>query len=183
MPERVEIRWEDVPQVLEEVKSIARRLLSMEISHSLRPTGLVLTALRRQRRGNETWEEVRWQDREHFLRSMYVAMQHALVDHARVRMRRRVKPEGSFLPEELRLDDLCSALQESSDQVDALAIVLERWKSQKPDWVELIHHRIFGGYTFSEVARMQGVDEKTVRRRWRAIRTLLAREVLEALNR
>jgi hypothetical protein len=101
------LSWDDLFPFMTEVKALARGLLRREHQASLQTTGLVLTALRRQRLTDQDWQSVTWPNRQYFFGAMYRAMTRALLDHARVRARRRELPVG---PEDLQFDDLPQTL-------------------------------------------------------------------------
>ena len=65
---------------------MAITLLNLESkAHSIQPTALIHTALRRSKTKGMDWSEVKWSDRGKFLRFMHRIMRQALVDHARKR--------------------------------------------------------------------------------------------------
>ena len=101
------LRWDDVVLLLEDVKAMARGLLRHERQGSLQTTALVVSALRRQRLADQDWGCVTWVNRQYFFAALYRAMHRVLLDHARVRARRREFP---VRPEELHIDDLHQAL-------------------------------------------------------------------------
>jgi len=102
-----------------------------------------------------------------------------LLDHARVRARRRELP---VRPEDLQIDDLHQTLVREPEQVVALLDVLAELRQVQPQWVEAIEHRYYGGLTLEETARMMEVDERTVRRWWDRARLVLAQGILARMN-
>src|SRR2546427_106280 len=88
-------------------------------------------------------------------------MTRALLDHARVRARRREHPVG---PEELQWDELPQTLDREPAQVVALLEALADLRAEQPQWVAAIEHRYYGGLTLEGTARMMDVDERTVPR-------------------
>src|SRR5262244_2309664 len=98
-------------------------------------------------------------------------MHRVLLDHARVRARRREVP---VRPEDLQLDDLPQALAREPAQVAALLEALAELRQTQPQWVAAIEHRYYGGLTLEETARMMEVDERTIRRWWDRARLVLA---------
>jgi hypothetical protein len=174
-----QLSWDDLFPFMAEVKAIARGLLHHERQASLQPTALVLTALRRQRHADQDWSTVTWANRQYFFGAMYRAMARALLDHARMRARRRELP---VRPEDLQIDDLHQAMAREPAQVVALLEVLAELKQEEPQWVEAIEHRFYGGLTLEETARMMAVDERTIRRWWDRARLVLAQRILQRLN-
>src|SRR2546430_15178775 len=111
------LSWDDVYLLLDEVKAMARGLLRLERAASLQTTALVLTALRRQRYADQEWSQVTWPNRHYFFGALYRAMTRALLDHARVRARRREHPVG---PADLQWDELPPTLDRDPAQAAAL---------------------------------------------------------------
>src|SRR6185503_17450601 len=76
-----ELTWDDIPKLMDELQDLAKRLLRRwPGTDSLQPTLLVNTALRRQRRENQAWEDVTWQTRAQFFSQVFRAMRHKLVE-------------------------------------------------------------------------------------------------------
>ncbi len=177
------ISWEDLYPFMDEVKTMARGLLSREHdADSLQTTALVLTALRRQRFVDQEWDSVTWNNRRHFYGAMYRAMQRALLDHARKRNAQKRAGEQLMAPEELQLLDLKQTLENEPSQIVALVEVLAWLKQEEPDWVALIEHRFYGGLTLQETARVMEVSQSTVQRWWQRAQLVLRRKMAELLQ-
>ena len=87
------ITWEDLPFFIEEVRTRARSMLRKEWKEDpIHTTAHVLTALRRQRRTDQDWCDVTWEDRKYFFGAMYKAMERALIDHSRRREAQKRAP-------------------------------------------------------------------------------------------
>ncbi|ETX05919.1 MAG: hypothetical protein ETSY2_20185, partial [Candidatus Entotheonella gemina] len=137
--------WDDLYPFIDEVKSMARGLLSREHNaESLQTTALVLTALRRQRHVDQDWTLVTWRNRRHFFGAMYQTMQQALIDHARKRASHKYSRETLIRPEDIELLDLKQTLERKPAQIVALVEALAWLEQEKPQWVELIRHRFYG---------------------------------------
>jgi RNA polymerase sigma factor (sigma-70 family) len=54
---------------------------------------------------------------------------------------------------------------------------LSRLGSTDPQAAELVKLRVFAGMTIEEVAEMQGISERTVKRNWAYARAWLGREL------
>jgi DNA-directed RNA polymerase specialized sigma24 family protein len=173
------LTWEDVSQLMEDIKAMARGLLRRERHASLRTTALVLTALRRQRHADQDWGQVTWANRQYFFGAVYRAMGQALIDHARVRGRRRDFPVA---PEDLHFDALRQTMARDPALVVALVEALAELRQQQPQWVEAIEHRFYGELTQEETARLMGVDERTIQRWWERARLILAERILAGMN-
>jgi DNA-directed RNA polymerase specialized sigma24 family protein len=173
------LSWDELFPLMAEVKALARGLLRKEHQASLQTTALVLTALRRQRLADQDWQSVTWPNRQYFFGAMYRAMTRALLDHARVRARRRELP---VRPEYLQFDNLPQTLAREPALVVALLDVLAELRQTQPQWVEALEHRYYGGLSLEETARMMDVDERTVRRWWDRARLVLAQRILQRMH-
>jgi RNA polymerase sigma factor (TIGR02999 family) len=161
------LSWDEVPRFMEEVRWMARDLLRRERhAESLQTTALVLTALRRQKRADQDWSEVTWQNRQHFFAAVYRAMGRALIDHARKRIVQERATGPVVRLEALQLAALPQAVEEEPEQVVALGEALEQLKKEQPEWAEVIEHRYYGGLTIEDTAHAMGKSEATVKR-WR----------------
>lgn len=176
---------DDIDEFWTELRAYARMLLSLERrAGSIQPTGLLLSALRRQRRKNQTWDQIRWKDRKAFLGSLHIAMRRVLIDHARARVH-RPRPATDILPSELRLEDLATAPpQDETDweQAEVLVVAIERLRDRYPDEMEVAEYKYLSGFTEEEIARILDLSSRTVRERLRRAKLLLHREVLNILN-
>jgi len=176
------INWDDVLGLQTDLKAMARKLLRRESkSPPLQTTSLVLTALRRLRRTDQSWDEVRWEDRDKFFAAAYTAMRRALIDYARTRMRTKERPFTDVLPEDLVLVDL-RALNEKPEQVEALGIALEELQVARPELGSLIEHVMYSEMSIPEIARFLDESDRTVRERYRRARVILADRILRHLN-
>lgn len=177
------ITWEDLTPFMAEVRAMAHDLLQREWhAESLQTTGLVLTALRRQKGMHQDWSEVTWQNRRYFFGAMYQAMGRALKDHGRKRMAKKRVDMPIIQLEDLQLENLYQAVEETPERVVALVEALEDLQELHPEWSEMIEHRFYGGLTTGETARIMEMSESTVKRTWRRARALLYDEVLRRLK-
>lgn len=173
------LSWDDVSLFMNEVKTMAHRLLRLEHQASLQTTGLVLSALERMRGAEQEWQQVTWATRQAFFSAMYRAMTRALVDHARSRARRREIPVH---PEDLHFDNLPQMMAHEPALVVALVEALHELKALQPQWAEAIEHRFFGGLTLDEAAQLMEVDERTIRRWWERARLLLSQRIVQLMH-
>ena len=186
MENQVPLSWGDISGLIAESKTMARGLLLKERNSSMRATELVLTALRRQRRTDQTWEEVRWENRKYFFGALYQAMRRALIDHARARRAQKSQRQIELDPAEFAraLDrrDIESALDSEPEMVEALMGALDELRGEEPEWAAVVEYRYFSGLTLDETAAMLEVSAKTVQRRWRQARLVLHQRVKERLR-
>ncbi len=112
-------------------------------------------------------------DRRHFMALSARAMRQVLVDHARrsgadkrggqalqVTLDERIPTDASEALDVLALDRAMSVLE----QVDARA-------------ARVVNLHFFAGMSFPEIAELESVNERTVKRDWQAARALLAAEM------
>lgn len=188
------LTWGDVHGLMDGARVIARRLLRQEAqAHSLCPSELVLSGLRRQKLADQDWNQVTWQNREHFFGAMYRAMERALKDHGRRRGARKRKIQqrvtlDEIAPEELlriaryQAHDVDALDDKFQDFIDALADALAQLEKQHPEWAQIARHRYYAGLTLEQTARMMNITERTVRRHWEKARILLHDEILNNLH-
>jgi len=128
---------------------------------------------------HEAWVKLRgdgtFADRRAFFGAAARAMKDVLVDRVRARMAqkrgggRAAEPLDTGLPElepALPLADLLS-----------LDAALERLSREHPDEADVVMRRFFAGQTNAEIAADLGVAERTIERRWRFARAMLASEL------
>lgn len=116
-------------------------------------------------------QDIRWDDRLHFLRFACTIIKHLLVDRARNRQRQ--KRNSGQNPEPL--DTVLEPIQPGTpEQFIALTEALERLNADYPDLAVVVDLRYFGGWTLEEIAnQILNVPVITVKRRWSQARTLL----------
>lgn len=156
-----------------ELRGLARHLLLCESgSHSLTPTALALTAIRRAKRTDVDWEDIQWENRRHFFSAISQAMRHALVDYAR-RRRARGRDRIVYLPpdEDVFLD-LPGRAENAPDVLLRVEEALSLMARENPELAELLSQFYFAGYTVGEIARFSGESEKTVDRKLKRARAL-----------
>jgi DNA-directed RNA polymerase specialized sigma24 family protein len=178
-----DLTWADVPRLLEELQDLARRLLTrwpgME---SLQPTLLIDTALRRQRRSDQSWDEVTWDNRAHFFGQVFRAMQQKLLEHRRHQQTRGYRAQRKISVAELDLFEAWKAWTEDPDLAAALQAGLERLKQDQPLLAEVVEYRFFVGLTWEDVADMLDSSPATVKRRWKQARLLMEETIRKELG-
>lgn len=156
-----------------ELRGLARQLLLCESgNHSLTPTALALTALRRAKRTDVDWDDIRWENRRHFFYAISQAMRHALVDYAR-RRGARGRDRIVYLPpgEDVFLD-LPGRADNAPDVLLRVEEAMTLMARENPELAELLSQFYFAGYTVGEIARFSGDGEKTVDRKLKRARVL-----------
>lgn len=110
-----------------------------------------------------------WESRDHFFAVAAKAMRSILVDFAR--RAHALKRGAGIRP--LTLDDAQIHVAEQAAEILDLDAALEQLTALDPRLATIVELRFFGGLSVEEVARMNGVSERTIKRDWRKARTLL----------
>ncbi len=159
-----------MPHVVDELRDVAKRLFRREAAgHTLQPTALVNEAfLRLVER-----QQVRWENRSHFIGFAAQLMRRILVDHAR---KRKADKRGGGL-HVLSLED-AGEFSEARD-IDLLALddALRELARFDPEGSRVVELKFFGGLTHEEIAEALDVSTAKVRRQWTAARLWLLREL------
>jgi len=119
-------------------------------------------------------EGLEFPDRPRFLAYAARAMRGLVIDYAR---RHRAQKRGSGfvlteLPTDVAAPTDAAELECLSDAIDELATV-------DAELAQLVDLKYFCGYTFTDIAAMRGVSERTVVRDWEKARILLHRLLRE----
>jgi RNA polymerase sigma factor (TIGR02999 family) len=155
--------------VYQELRRLAAHYLRGErANHTLQPTALVNEAylcLAKQ-------DDVRWQNRAHFLAIAANTMRRVLVDHARERG--AVKRGG-----DRRRVTLRSSIAVDDRDIDILALdeALRTLAGFDPAGARVVELRFFGGLTIEETAEAMGSSPATVKRIWTAAKAWLYRDL------
>jgi RNA polymerase sigma factor (TIGR02999 family) len=160
-----------LPLVYDELRKLAAHKLAQEKpGQTLQATALVHEAF--VRLVDVDAEQV-WNSRGHFFAAAAEAMRRILVDQARkkqslrrggLRGRCELRDHDRV---ELPLDDTLLDLDEA----------LAKLAAADPPAAELVKLRVFAGMTIEEVARVQGVSARTVKRNWAYARAWLGRHL------
>lgn len=116
--------------------------------------------------------ELRLDDRRHFFAYAAKTMRHIIVDSAR-EMRAERRGAGA---EHVTLDgDEAHAVPDPGAGAELLRVheALLELEAIDPELAQVVELRYFGGYGEQEIAEMQGVTDRTVRRRWDKARAWL----------
>jgi RNA polymerase sigma factor (sigma-70 family) len=62
-----------------------------------------------------------------------------------------------------------------AEPLEQLSTALDTLAASEPDLAQLVDLHFFCGFSFAELAELQGVSERTIRRHWRNARLLLHR--------
>ena len=139
------------------------------VGHSLQATALVNEAYLRL----VDAQDVRWQDRTHFLAVSARIMRHILVDHAPAR---RYQKRGGEM-DRVTFDEALGVTNEPRQDFVALNDALEALATFDERKSRVIELRFFGGLTVEETASVLNVSPDTVTRDWRLAKVWLQREM------
>jgi len=158
-----------VPLVYDELHRMASRYLAGERSTvSLQATGLVNELCLRLL----GWDEIRWQNRQHFFGVSAGMMRRVLVDIAR---RRRAGRRGGPHAVRVPIESVDVAARAPHTDLLAVDMALERLALEDPRKAQVVELRVFGGLSVDETAEALGVSARTVHTDWVFARAWLYR--------
>jgi RNA polymerase sigma factor (TIGR02999 family) len=99
------------------------------------------------------------------------AMRGMVID--RVRARYAQKRGGEFII--TSLDTLAGEQAAQPEQLEGISDALDELAAVEPELARVVDLKFFCGFTLAEVARMQGISERTAQRHWEKARLLLFR--------
>ncbi len=159
-----------IPIVYQELRRLAARHMRNESpGHTLQTTGLV----------NEVYlklvdqKNMQWQNRAQFFGIAAQLMRRILVDHARKHA--RLKRGGAV--QKLSLDETAIVSNDRAAQFIALDDALTSLAELDPTKSRIVEMKFFGGLNFEEVAEVEKVSSRTIRREWRKAKAWLHQEM------
>jgi RNA polymerase sigma factor (TIGR02999 family) len=165
-----------LPLVYDELRKLAAQKLAHEKpGQTLQATALVHEAYLRlvgQLAPGES-PGANYANRAHFFAAAAEAMRRILVDEVRCKLSQ--KRGGARRRCELSEDDRIT-LPLNEEFVD-LDDALLKLAAADPNAAELVKLRVFAGMTIEEVAEVQGISARTVKRNWAYARAWLGREL------
>jgi len=161
-----------LPLVYERLRAIANQHFEDQRSnHTLQPTALVHEAYMKL-----LGTDAIWRDRGHFCAVAATAMRQILVDHAR----RKRASKRDVRHVDLTVDNLQTPAGTNVIDIVALDDALAKLSDLNGRYSRLVELRIFGGMTLDEIAKLEGVSDRTLRKDWRNIRAWMNRELAVA---
>lgn len=159
-----------------ELHGIARR----ELARKGQPQGLSVTTLLHEAyldisgRGSASFP-----DQARFMGYAARVMRGIIVDYAR--RRKAFKRGGEF--QITSLD--CELVRDPADfnQLSAISSALDQLAKVEPELARVVDLKFFCGFSFAEIAGMDGLSERTVQRRWDKARIYLHCSVSSDLSR
>jgi RNA polymerase sigma factor (TIGR02999 family) len=160
-----------LPLVYDELRRLAADKMAKErLAQTLQATALVHEAYLRL---VDTKKAQPWNSRGHFFAAAAEAMRRILIERAR---RKRSQRQGGLRRgRELSDDDLAEVPQ--SDEIIDLDEALSKLGATDPQAAELVKLRVFAGMTIEEIALVQGISARTVKRNWAYARAWLGRDL------
>ena len=115
-------------------------------------------------------EGLAFPDRNRFLSYAARAMRGLVIDYAR-RARAEKRGGGAF---EITLTESRSpAAEQGAAELQQLSDALDDLARLEPSLAQLVDLHFFCGYSFTEIAALRGLSERTIQRDWRKARLLL----------
>src|SRR5438270_2422584 len=108
-------------------------------------------------------------DEARFMGYAAQVMRGIIIDYARNRM--ALKRGGEFAITSLEGDHFANPAD--VDQLSSIGDALDQLAKVEPELAEIVDLKFFCGFTFSEIAAMQRLSERTVQRRWDKARIYL----------
>lgn len=118
-------------------------------------------------------EGVRFASRGHFLAYAARAMRGLTIDYVRRRQSRKRGGEFHITGSGAGVDQV--SVDTPAEPLERLSAALDTLAKSEPDLAQLVDLHFFCGLAFAELAELQGVSDRTIRRRWRSARLLLHR--------
>jgi RNA polymerase sigma factor (TIGR02999 family) len=160
-----------LPLIYEELRKLAAQKLTQEKpGQTLQATALVHEAYLRLVDNEKTQ---RWNSRGHFFAAAAEAMRRILIEQAR--QKRSQRHGGKRHRSTLLDEDLIEA--PGNDELLDLDEALAKLAATDPQAAELVKLRVFAGMTIEEIAQLQGISSRTVKRNWSFARAWLGREL------
>jgi len=117
-------------------------------------------------------------DRGRFMAYAARVMRGLIIDHAR--SRRAQKRGGGFEITSLPTDVGEKAIDEG--ELTRISAALDELGKTDPPLAEIVDLKFFCGFSFAEIAALQGVAERTVQRKWEKARIYLHRSIRAELS-
>jgi len=165
-----------IPLVDDELQRIAHAYLRREPpGHDLEATALINEAFIRLIEG----PQIQWQSRAHFFALAARRMRQILIDYARKHLASKRSDKRVPLVEAASLPAVHSAITESDNRFELLALDEALYRLAKIDerQSKIIELRYFGGLTIAETAEILGISQAKVEREYRFARTWLKQQL------
>ena len=159
-----------LPIVYEDLRAIAGSYFrGQRANHTLQPTALVHEAYLRLVRASGDSPK----NKTHFMAIAATAMRQILKDHARSRAAAKRNGGGA----RLEMDQVTTPSGKQQIDIVELDEAMTRLSEVDPAMASIVDLWFFGGLTTEEIADVQGVSSRTVKRMWRQARAWLNSEL------
>lgn len=158
-----------LPEVYDDLRQLARGMVTPAGAQSLTATALVHEAWLRVTKNDEP----QWESRRHFFGAAAQAMRRILLN--RIRDRNRIKRGGQH--EHVALEEVEIAAPAPEDELLALDQALDLLAAQDPLAAEIVGLHYFVGLKWAEIAEMTGLSEREINRQWAFARAWLQTEI------
>lgn len=155
-----------IPKFLDELKKVARAQLDRVQAETLQPTAVIHEVYLRLVRADVSVPR----DEREFLAVARTAVRNAILDYVRRKNRVKRPAPGSRRD----LEPLVVSIQERGFNLVEIDDLLESLRRDDPDLADVVDFRVFLGFNVDETAQALGLAPRTVGRRWKAARALLA---------
>lgn len=132
---------------------------------TIQPTALVHEAYMRLLKADQP----EFNDRRHFLLAASKAMRHVLIEAHR-RRTSTTRPQGRV---DVDVERLMVPFEERAVDLEGLEEALVEMERESPQDARIVELRFFGGVGMTEIAQIIDVPDRTLYRRWQAIRLWL----------
>ncbi len=152
----------------QDLRSIAGRILRNDNAVVLlQPTELAHEAAMRLMK----LERMEWKSPAHFLATAARVARQALLDEVRKALasKRQNQQLMTLWPD--------AAATESGVDIEALDQALTRLEAISPERARVVELRLFAGLSVDEIAEVQGVSARTIKRQWQVARIWLTAEL------
>lgn len=159
-----------IPLVHHELYRLAARQMRGErSSHTLQTTALV----------NEAYcklvdlKSIRWQNRAHFFAMAAQLMRRILIDHAKTRV--RLKRGGAA--HKISFDETAYLSDSRAAELISVDDALTELAKQDPLKSRIVEMKFFAGLTFEEIAEVEKVSSRTIKREWHRAKLWLYKSI------
>jgi len=145
------------------------RLARRELARSAPGRGLGATSLLHEAYLDISKRESAFPDRGRFMAYAARVMRGLIIDYAR--RRQAHKRGGEFHITSLGGNEVDG--QSDAEELTRMSDALDELAAVEPELAQVVDLKFFCGYSFSEIAAMRGVTERTVQRHWDKARIYL----------
>lgn len=166
-------------KLFDELYSELHRLARRELARRGVPVSLSATTLLHQAYIEMAERDgLSFPDRARFMGYAARVMRGLIIDHARQRQAQR--RGGQFEITSLGLDTAENTID--NQELARISEALDELAKEEPELAEVVDLKFFCGFSFTEIAAMRGVSERTVQRKWEKARIYLHRQVRANLS-